>query len=194
MSQENVEILRGVRTQIAASSETKRRTLAERLLVRFPAIARSLAAGWSRLSPRSRLRRAVLSRMVRQGTSAWNRRDFHLVFLLMHSEAEFRLPESLVGGYVPPDLRGVQRGREGYLRYWQGMFEAWAELKSEPEEAIDFGDRLLVTSRITGHGKQSGIPIDQRLFQVITLRRGLVVEQNEFADRGQALEAAGLSE
>jgi ketosteroid isomerase-like protein len=193
MTQENVEGLRGVRTQIAVSSVTKQRTLDERILVRFPGIARSLAAGWSRLPPRSRLRRAVLSRIVRQGTSAWNRRDFDLVFLLMDSEAEFQLPESLIGGYVPPDLRGVHRGREGYLRYWQGMFEAWADLKSEPEEAIDFGDRLLVTSRITGRGKQSGIPVDQRLFQVITLRRGLVVEQNEFADRGQALEAAGLS-
>ncbi len=194
MSQEKVEVLPGVRTQIAVSSEAKQRTLGERILVRFPGIARSLAAGWSRLSPRSRLRRAVLSRVVRQGTRAWNRRDFDSVFLLMDSEAEFQLPESLVGGYVLPDLRGVQRGREGYLRYWQGVFEAWADLKSEPEEAIDFGDRLLVTSRITGHGRQSGIPVDQRLFQVITLRRGLVVEQNEFADRGEALEAAGLSE
>ena len=129
MSQENVEGLPGVRTQIAVSGETKQRTQAERILIRFPGIARSLAAGWSRLSPHSRLRRAVLSRILRQGTRAWNRRDFDLVFLLVDSEAEFQLPESLIGGYVAPDLRGVHRGSEGYLRYWQGMFEAWEDLE-----------------------------------------------------------------
>jgi hypothetical protein len=32
------------------------------------------------------------------------------------------------------------------------------------------------------------------MFQVYTLRRGLVVKQEDFADRGEALEAAGLRE
>jgi hypothetical protein len=99
------------------------------------------ASAWSRLQPRSRLRRAVLARIVRQGCEAANRRDFDLLFLGLDPAIEFELPESLVGGYVPPDLVGVHHGYAGYLRVWEGIMEAWPDLRLQPEEVIDFGDR-----------------------------------------------------
>jgi ketosteroid isomerase-like protein len=95
---------------------------------------------------------------------------------------------------VPPDLLGVHRGREGYRRMWQGLIEAFEDLKIEPEEVIDCGDRGLVAGRVTGHGSKSGVGIDEPLFQVFTMRRGLVIRQKDFVDRQQALEAAGLRE
>jgi hypothetical protein len=36
--------------------------------------------------------------------------------------------------------------------------------------------------------------LNQKLFQLFTYRRGLIVRQDDFSDRAQALEAAGLSE
>jgi hypothetical protein len=36
--------------------------------------------------------------------------------------------------------------------------------------------------------------VNQRLFSLCTMRRGLVVRQHEFLDRADAFDAAGLSE
>jgi ketosteroid isomerase-like protein len=194
MSEENVEAVRGVRTPVTVSSENRRRRLDERIFVRFPALARVSFSVWSNLPPGSRLRRAWLSRIVRQGSEAANRRDFELLFLGFDPEIELELPESLAGGYVPPDLVGVHRGHNGYRRMWAGLMDVWEDLRLEPEEAIDLGDRLLLAGRVKGHARLSGIPIDQPLFQLFTLRRGLVIRQRDFAERSQAIEAAGLSE
>jgi ketosteroid isomerase-like protein len=57
---------------------------------------------------------------------------------------------------------------------------------------IDLGDRLIGVIRMSGHGTVSGVPVSQRVFSVYTFRRGLVVKQEDFGDRGEALEAAGL--
>jgi ketosteroid isomerase-like protein len=194
MSQENVEVLGGVRIAVSVPYGTRRRTMDERMFVMFPALARVFLAAWSRLPPRSRLRRVWLSRTVRQACEAWNRRDFDLLLCGIDPDAEYRLPESLAGGYVPPDLLGFHRGHDGYRRVWKGVFEAWGDLRLNIEQAIDFGDRLLLAGRATGRGRQSGIAFDQPLFQVVTLRRGLAIRQEEFVEREQALEAAGLRE
>ena len=194
MSQENVEVVRGVRTSVTVSTEDRRRTLDERIFVLFPALARILLSAWSRLPPRSRLRRAWLSRIMRQGCEAANRRDFRLLLLSIDPEIEYHANESPAGGFVLPDLLGVHRGHEGCLRVWEAMIEAIEDVKVVPEEVIDCGDRLLTAGRGTGHGSFSGVPVDAPLFQVYTLRRGLVIRQEDFADRDKALEAAGLRE
>jgi ketosteroid isomerase-like protein len=96
---------------------------------------------------------------------------------------------------VPPDLLGVHRGHAGYLGVWEATIEAMADFKLKHEEVFDFGDRLLAAGRQTGHGTSSGIPVDEPLHQVFTLRSGLVIRQEDFADRDKALEAAaGLRE
>jgi ketosteroid isomerase-like protein len=192
MSQENVEIVRGVRTRVRVSSENRRRTLDERILVRFPVLVRVLQSAWSRLPPGSRFRRALLSRIMRQGCEAANRRDFALVFLIFDPKIEFRYPD--VGGFAFPDQLGVHRGYEGYLGVWDAGDEAWEDLRLEYEEVIDFGDRLLATGRYSGHGRSTGISLNEPVFQLFTLQRGFVIRQEDFADRDQALKAVGLSE
>jgi ketosteroid isomerase-like protein len=194
MSKENVEPVEGVRTRVTVRSKTTRRTLDERIFVRFPALARVVISAWSRLPPRSRLRRALLSRVIRHGNEAGNRRDFELQLLFLDPEIEYHFSESPVGGFVPPDLLGVHRGHQGYLEVWEGVMEAMDDLKIEIDEVIDYGDRLLTAGRHMGHGRSSGIPFNQPVFQVFTLRRGLAIRQADFTDRESALEAAGLSE
>ena len=192
MSQGNVEMVGGVRTPVSVRRNTRRRSLDEQALVRFPALVRLLASGWSHLPPRSRLRRAFLSRFLRQACEAANRRDFEVLLLALDPEVEYRIDD--LGGLVPPDLYGVHRGHEGYLHVWEEAIEAMEDVSLDLEEVIDCGDRLLTTGHQTGHGRSSGIPVSQPLFQVLTLRRGLVVRQEDFAKREQALEAAGLRE
>lgn len=74
------------------------------------------------------------------------------------------------------------------------LVEGWEGLTIQPEEVIDFDDRLFGVSRITGHGRLSGIGLDIHLFQVVNLRSGMIVRQRDFTERRDALEAAGLSE
>ena len=84
MSEENVEIVR--RTRIALiplpeSAGQRRRSLDERLFVRFPALYRLLGDALMRLPPRSRLRRLMLTRRGGQAYAATNRRDFDSVLV-----------------------------------------------------------------------------------------------------------------
>ncbi|MEK6250948.1 MAG: nuclear transport factor 2 family protein [Actinomycetota bacterium] len=101
---------------------------------------------------------------------------------------------SRTSGFIAPDLLGVHRGHEGYLRVWEAILDAWDDLRLEHEEVIDFGGQLLAGGRFRGHGTFSGISLDEPLFSVFTLRRGLVIRQDDFVERDEALEAAGLSE
>jgi ketosteroid isomerase-like protein len=190
MSEENVE--QGVRIPITGMNTTrKRRTLDERLFVRFPALYRRFAAFWWRLPLRSRLRRLILLRLVGLGTSAANRRDFDVFLLAFDPEVDLWIARS---GLNVPDYAGHHHGHEGYREAWRRLLEAFEDLRWEPEELIDAGDGLISVNRWSGHGAGSGVPVNQLMFQVYTLRRGLVVKQEDFAERGEALEAAGLRE
>ncbi len=166
----------------------------ERFLVRSPVLARLVTLVWSRLPPRSRLRRGLTARLVRQGTEAGNRRDFDVLFLGFDPEIEFQMAVNPDFGFTAPDVVGLHRGQESYRRMLERLTETWEDLAFQPEEVIDYGDRVLCVGRLTGHASHTGIALDGPLFQVVTVRRGLVVRQQDFVDREDALEAAGLRE
>lgn len=193
MSGESVE--HGDRIQVTGVSTTRpRRTLGERILVRFPALARSLFYLLSRLPKGSRLRRLTLVRRVGQAASASNRRDFDVLLLGFDPAIDYRAVSAGPGGVIAPDLVGHHHGHAGYRYVWRAMLEGFPDLTLEGDEVLDLGDRLISTTRMRGHGAGSGVPIDQVLFQVFTLRRGLVVKQEDFAEREAALQAVGLRE
>ncbi len=190
MSHENV--VHGVRYPVSIPSEraSRRRSLDERLFARFPGLYRLFADAWMRLPLRSQLRRLFLRRFVRRACAAANRRDFDLLVLGVDPAVEHRPPENLLA----PDWDAVAHGHDGYQRVWRKMMDAFDDFRAEPAEILDLGDKLLITAHYKGHGSGSGIPIDETLFQLCRLRRGLVVWQKDFSDRSEALEAAGLGE
>jgi ketosteroid isomerase-like protein len=192
MSPENVEVVRGVRIALPPLSEeaTLRGSLDERLFVRFPALYRLLADAFMRLPPRSRLRRLMVARRVRQAYAAADRQDFDLVLVGWDPGSEYH-PS---GDLMPPDLETVFHGREGYLRLWRYWLDAFEDIRWDPEEILDMGDKLLVSTQQRGHGSGSGVAVSRPVFQLFTFRRGLVVRQEDFLDRSKALEAAGLRE
>jgi ketosteroid isomerase-like protein len=116
-----------------------------------------------------------------------------VLVLFLDPEVEYQA-EGTIDGLVPPDLQGVHHGHEGYVGIWEAVIEAWPDVRLEPEEVIDLGDRVLAITRLKGHGGATGIPLDSDLYQLFTLPRGMVVRQADFGDRGKALEAAGLRE
>jgi hypothetical protein len=193
MSGENMEIVRGVRTPVPALSAraSRRRSFDERLRAPFPAPFRWLGGVLLRLPPSSRLRRPILARLMARAYAAANRRDFELIFTFNDSELyEYRPSVHL----IPPDFDPVYHGNEGYRRFWRLWLEAFEDIRWDPEEILDFGEKVLVTTRQSAHGAGSGVAVSETVFQLFTLRRGLVIRQEDFLDRSQALEAAGLSE
>jgi ketosteroid isomerase-like protein len=77
------------------------------------------------------------------------------------------------------------------LARWKGE---WDDYKLMPEEFMDRGDRVVVTVRLGGRGRGSGIEIDARFYDVYTLRDGKIVRMDQFAERSEALEAVGRAE
>jgi ketosteroid isomerase-like protein len=170
------------------------RTRDEGIFVRFPALARRLLYLWSRLPKESRLRRQLLVRLVGQGMSAANRRDFDVLLLGLDPEIDYRAVSAGPGGGVAPDLVGHHHGHAGYRYVWRALLDGLEDLTLEPEELLDLGDHVISVTRLSGHGSGRGVPINQLLFQVFTFRRGLVVKQEDFGSREEALEAVGLRE
>jgi ketosteroid isomerase-like protein len=190
MSQESV--VRGVRYSISLPGEKarQRRSLDERLFVRFPVLFRRFGDIWMRLPPRSRLRRLLLTRLLQRGCASGNRRDFEVMCAGLDPDIEYRAPRE----GLPPDLDAVMHGHDGYLQVWRYWLDAFEDIRFEPEEVLDLGDRILVTSHLRGRGSGSGVDVSRQVFQVIEFRRGLAVRQEDFQDREKALEAAAQRE
>jgi ketosteroid isomerase-like protein len=192
LAEENAAEVRAVRYPISlpSGSAGQRRTLDERLFVRFPVLYRLIAGGVARLPPEHRLRRSMLARNGSRAMAAVNRRDFEVLFLALDPEIEY-LP---AGDQRPPGMDPVSHGHDGYENVWRQMIDSFEDFGAEPEELFDLGDVLLATVRYTGHGSGSGVPIDVSLAQLFRLRKGMIVWQQDFSDRSLAFEAAGLSE
>jgi ketosteroid isomerase-like protein len=94
---------------------------------------------------------------------------------------------------VYPDVP-IIRGLEA----WRGLMDSmpWGRsLRLEPERFFDVDDeRVLVFMRVTAEGEGSGVPVGRRTAHEITIRDGVVVRLKVYADRTEALEAAGLRE
>jgi ketosteroid isomerase-like protein len=77
---------------------------------------------------------------------------------------------------------------------WERWSSAFRDLKVTFEEFIDAGDQVVVVAHHQGRGRESGVEVDARYFEVYTLRNGKVLRIDEYEHREQALKAAGMSE
>jgi hypothetical protein len=98
---------------------------------------------------------------------------------------------------LAPGLAGVYRGPDEVARFWRDWADAWGPLGQFTDpEVIDAGDRVFAW--FTQHelrGKGSGIDVEMPEYGwVATVRARKVMRATLFLDRGEALEAAGLSE
>jgi ketosteroid isomerase-like protein len=81
----------------------------------------------------------------------------------------------------------------GALERMRALNETFDDIRWEPQEFIDSGDRILVVVRQTGRGHTSGAPVDQPIVHVWGVGGdGAVTELAVYSSRSEALEAAGL--
>ena len=87
------------------------------------------------------------------------------------------------------------RGHLATARAWDD-FLSWAEdYRPNLEDVADLGgDHVFVVIALVGTGKNSGMQMDARFFDVFTLRDGFIAQIEEYLTRHDALEAVGLSE
>ena len=142
-----------------------------------------------RLSPRSRLRRALLRRSVCVGQATYNRRDFEALLPLYRPDVEVHAPKEWV---ALGDFDPVYRRHEGLLRFYRQWADAWVDNWAEPQELIDLGDRLVLLGEIKARGGASGIEVGRRYAMLWHIHRGKLAREQVFNDPAEALDAVGL--
>src|SRR5688572_25420154 len=88
----------------------------------------------------------------------------------------------------------VFKGREGIIRAladWLDAIEDWDAWLGEVIHAGD--DRVFGVLHVTGRGKGSGVPIDQPVYSVYTVREDKMARFKDFSTSEEAFNEAGFS-
>ena len=171
--------------------ELATRSLDQRLALRFPRASARPISLVQRLPPSSRLRQAALRRAVELGTAAYNRRDLEAVAVSFDPELEYYPYREFVEGAL---AEPCYHGPKGYVAYIEATYEVWgSEVRLEPTELIDLGDRIVWLADMPMRAQASGVALTEKYACVADLRAGRIVRQQDYLDQAEALAAAGLS-
>jgi ketosteroid isomerase-like protein len=85
-------------------------------------------------------------------------------------------------------------GLEGLRAAWLDWLDPWESYRTEIEDVIDAGDKVVVLAR--DYGRRPGMAAEVSVVAgaVWTFREGKIAKTAFYLDRSQAFEAAGLSE
>ena len=170
------------------------RDVLDRLLVRAPALARSIAGGLRRVEPGSSLRRRLVNLQVKRVFAAMARSDIEVVLLSYEPDAEVWM-RSMAG----VGISDCYRGHEGIRALYADLDEVFVDWGWTVRRVVDGGDRLAVRADFAGSGRGSGVEttVNDGGTAARLSARGSVVWQEWFAEQDgwkKALEAVGLRE
>jgi len=86
---------------------------------------------------------------------------------------------------VPPSMSAepdTYEGHEGVRRYFAAFDGQLDDVRFEPLELIDAGDRVIVPLRLSGRGTTSGIEVEQSAVAVHYVREGKVARIEPYPD------------
>ena len=127
---------------------------------------------------------------MRLAYGALGRGDFEGVMEMVHSEVVIRDRPEL------PDPR-TYRGHAGVREALQGSFDAFDSFEFDAERFVVAGDRVVVVVKMTGRGRESGVPVEARIAHLWTLRDGRAHRLQVYSDPEQAIadaRAAGAAD
>jgi ketosteroid isomerase-like protein len=124
---------------------------------------------------------------MRTAMEAFNRRDGERFDDLLTEDAEIVPVRAALEGTI-------YRGSKAASQYCAAVEKTWEDLGWKIEEMRDGGEWVLALGRIRGQGRDSGAGIDSRAGWVAHFRDGLIARFQTYADRAEALKAAGLRE
>jgi ketosteroid isomerase-like protein len=179
-----------VRTPIGPRARLPtRRTLDERIFVRWPGLYAALSRAVQRLPRRSRVRRALLRRSALSGWGAFVRGDFDLMLVRFAPDLQYDPPRE----WLAAGMRSAYRGHAGLHEWVVDMREAWEWIDNQPLEVVDSGDVLVFRNHVKLRARGSGIEFDSSFGFVIWIERGLIVRESDFSDWDEALRTAGIA-
>jgi uncharacterized protein len=89
-----------------------------------------------------------------------------------------------------PDA-ATYRGRDGMVVALQASDQSFEDFSLVPEDLIGIGDHhVVVVLRMSGRGRGSGVPVEERIAHLWTLRDGRAVELQVYSDPEDALRDA----
>ena len=127
---------------------------------------------------------------VRRVADAYNRRDVGAMLDELHPEIEWHpWLQVQLGGRAT-----VYRGHRGVREGIRDGEDAFSEIRAEPSEVRDLGERVIAIGRLRARGKESGAITESAIAWIVEFKGGKVIRVREYLDPEEALEAAGLSE
>jgi ketosteroid isomerase-like protein len=121
---------------------------------------------------------------VRDVLGEWNRGDVEA--LIARTTEDFEWHPVLVASVEG----GAYRGHDGFREFMGEWTSTWDSWNLEPEEMREYGDQVLVLTRVHARGRGSGVELDQSLAHLFEFRGGLVCRAETFLDRDRAIEVA----
>ena len=125
---------------------------------------------------------------VRQSLEAFDRRDRAAWLALRDQHVEVTTTRYW------PEADAVH-GREAAWGFYVKVAEAFERVPIESYEIVDaVADKVVIHQRDDLRGSASGAEVEIDYWVVVTFRERRIVREQWFADRAEALEAAGLRE
>ena len=123
--------------------------------------------------------------VVRKVVAAWNVGD-------VDGWLELCAPDIEV--VFPPDVPepGPFHGRDELRAWAEGFIAAWEDFQAEIQQAIPAGEQVVVALHYRGHGRNTGIEIEQTDWHVFTIRNSKVARWRNYGEQAAALAAVGL--
>jgi ketosteroid isomerase-like protein len=128
--------------------------------------------------------------VVRRVYEAAARRDTANVLALYDPDVEWDSSRVAWGDRT----QGVCRGLDDLRTLYRDWYEVWESYEDDLQELIDAGAHVISVATGRGRGRASGVEVESQGAGVWTIREGKIVRVVWFRTRGEALEAAGLSE
>ncbi len=97
--------------------------------------------------------------------------------------------------YLPMEEGESVHGHDAMRRYFERWMEPWDEFHVEPTEIQRTNDDCVFNGvAMKARGRTSGLEVHMDYWQVWRFRNGRATRWEEYLDRVEALDAAGLSE
>ena len=150
-------------------------------------LLRALQRGFARLPPGSQLRRRWLKRTNALGWAAANRGDYEVPLLFCEPNVEIQVAAEVARSL---GLAESYHGHQGFLDAMRDLRQDMADLRFEPEQIIDLGDRTAVRVTFVAVGRSGGVAIRQTRGNIFyNSRRGLVARLEHYLTWEDALAA-----
>ena len=123
--------------------------------------------------------------IMRQQVDAFNRGDRNAWLASLDEDYEIAPIDDW------PDAREIHGGEAGW-DFYRGIAQTLSFERTDVEYMDAGADKVLGHQRHRASGQRSGVDVEIDFWIVTTIRQGKIRRDEWFADRAEALEAAGL--